>query len=135
MWAWCGEYNDWYSYDAASFPFTVTAPRMSNGEYDSWVLEGNWEDAEIPDELGLPLNYPNPFNANTTISYNLPTGGNVTLDVYNLMGRKVTTLTDGWLKAGKHNIIFDASDYSSGIYFYILTTGDETISRRMTLLK
>ena len=68
----------------------------------------------------LVSSYPNPFNATITITYDLPEALNVNLEVFNIMGQKVATLVDGDNQAGQHTVIRDASNNSSGIYFYIL---------------
>jgi hypothetical protein len=80
-------------------------------------------------------NFPNPFNASTTISYSLSANTDVKLEVYNLMGQKVETLVNGRQTAGFKTIQWDASSYSSGVYFYKLSAGDLTLTKRMTLLK
>ncbi|GEM_PF-2642261 len=85
--------------------------------------------------LYLPNNYPNPFNATTTITFTLPKETSVSLDIYDLLGRKVITLANGEYGAGKHNVVWDATDSPSGIYFYKLTIGNKTFTKRMTLLK
>jgi len=93
------------------------------------------DNAPLPKELSL-WNYPNPFNATTNINYNLLTSGEVSLMIYNLLGQKVATLVDGWMKAGQHTTIWHATDNSSsGVYFYKLTADSKVITRRMTLLK
>ncbi len=79
--------------------------------------------------------YPNPFNASTTIQYTLPVQSNVILDIYDLLGRQLKTLIDEHKQAGVHTITFDASDLSSGVYFYKLQAGDAVETRRMVLLK
>ncbi len=89
----------------------------------------------LPMEIRLYQNYPNPFNATTTISFNIVQTGDVNLSVYNLSGQKIETLVDRNMQAGRHNIIWDASEYSSGLYFYKLTTDGKTFTKRMTLLK
>ncbi|MBD3233834.1 MAG: T9SS type A sorting domain-containing protein [candidate division Zixibacteria bacterium] len=78
---------------------------------------------------------PNPFNAATNITYQLTGAGNVNLAVYNLAGQKVATLEDGFKNAGEHSATWDASNYSSGIYFYKLSVDDRVFTKRMTLLK
>ncbi|MCP4631376.1 MAG: T9SS type A sorting domain-containing protein [candidate division Zixibacteria bacterium] len=89
----------------------------------------------IPDEIELSQNYPNPFNALSSIKYGLPEDSKVCIEVYNLLGQKVEILFDGRQDAGYHSIQWDASNYSSGIYFYKLTTENKTLTKRMTLLK
>jgi len=93
------------------------------------------EVVEIPTSYGLNQNYPNPFNAHTTISYSLPEGSDVTIDIYDIMGRKVTTLVSGYQNAGTHSAIWNANDVSSGVYLYKLTAGNYTETRRCNLLK
>jgi len=89
----------------------------------------------LPSEFGLFQNYPNPFNPTTEIGYNLPYATNVTLEIYNITGQKVATLATGFEEAGQHVVRWDASDYSSGIYLYRLTTNDYRETRKMILLK
>ena len=74
----------------------------------------------LPEKFVLSQNYPNPFNPSTNISYSLPADGNVSLKIYDELGREVSILTDKFQKAGYHNLTFDASQLSSGIYFYRL---------------
>ena len=89
----------------------------------------------IPELFSLSPNYPNPFNASTTIKYTLPEPADITIDIYNLLGRKVETLIDGFQPAGAHSVIWQAEGFSSGIYFYKLTAGDYSQTQRMMLLK
>ena len=99
------------------------------------------QNAVEDDSTNIPTNYltltsyPNPFNATTEIKYYLPTNQNITLDIYDLLGRKVETLYDGRQPAGNHIAIWDASGFSSGIYFCRLTSGGKSKVIRMTLLK
>ena len=80
-------------------------------------------------------NYPNPFNASTAINYQLPVDSHVKLEVYNLIGQKVATLADERQQAGYKSVNWEASGYSSGIYFYKLSAGDKAFIKRMTLLR
>ncbi len=89
----------------------------------------------IPVAYGLPQNYPNPFNASTVIRYNLPTASDITISIYDIRGRKVETLVQGEQQAGYHQIIWDASDHSSGMYFYKIQAGKYAETRKMVLLK
>lgn len=93
-----------------------------------------------PDEFILYNNYPNPFNPNTTISFNMPSANNAILEIYNLLGQKVRELANGFFSAGKHEVIWDGTNsvgtkVSSGIYFYALQSGDVKIIKKMLLSK
>ncbi|MBN2416747.1 T9SS type A sorting domain-containing protein [bacterium] len=84
----------------------------------------------------LNQNYPNPFNSCTTIMYTLERAGTVTINVYNILGQNVKTLFDGFQQAGEHRAVFDASGFSSGIYFYMLYQGEDKIAqKKMVILK
>ncbi len=89
----------------------------------------------IPDKVELHQNYPNPFNPFTIISFDLPVSSEVYLAVYDILGREVTTLKNGSLEAGTHFVSFDASNLSSGVYLYRLTSVNTIISRKLTILK
>jgi hypothetical protein len=80
----------------------------------------------LPEQVSPISNYPNPFNASTTIEYGLPDAGRVRIDVYDLLGRKVETLVEKEKQAGQHNAVWDALDHSSGVYFYRTEAGDFT---------
>ncbi|MBD3402325.1 T9SS type A sorting domain-containing protein, partial [candidate division GN15 bacterium] len=92
-------------------------------------------DLEIPDQIVLHQNYPNPFNPGTEISFSLPEASDVTLEVYNVLGRRVESLIDDRLESGRHSVSWDASSAASGVYLYRLTAGDRTETRKMMLLK
>ena len=87
------------------------------------------------DNFKLEQNYPNPFNPSTTIKFNLPRSTEVRLEVFNTLGQKVSTLVNGRLNAGDHEVEFGASNFSSGIYFYRLTANDINQIRKMVLMK
>jgi hypothetical protein len=89
----------------------------------------------IVDGFQLRQNYPNPFNPATTISFTMGKTANVTLEVYNLLGEKVATLVNGRKSAGEHLVEFEASNFSSGLYFYTLTAGEFKKTRKMVLMK
>ncbi|MCX6122671.1 MAG: T9SS type A sorting domain-containing protein [Ignavibacteriales bacterium] len=88
-----------------------------------------------PLQFSLDQNYPNPFNPTTTIKYQLSQAGHVTLTVFDLLGREVTTLVNEVQNAGAHEITCDAHNHTSGMYFYKLTAGNFTQVKKMTLLK
>ncbi len=83
----------------------------------------------------LNQNYPNPFNPGTTISYELPNSANVTIKVYDVLGNEIKTLVNNNEQAGKHQIYFNASDLSSGVYFYQMHAGNYSEIKKMVLLK
>jgi len=98
----------------------------------SKVVETN---IDLPSKFELAQNYPNPFNPNTVIAYSLPKAGHVTLKVYNALGQEVSTLVNGMVEAGNHNIKFNASGFSSGIYYYRLEADGLIAMKKMMLLK
>ena len=89
----------------------------------------------IPKEYSLHQNYPNPFNPTTTIKYDLPNDGLVQLEVYDILGRRITTLVNEYKSAGSYEHQFDASQLASGVYVYKLQAGDFVSSKKMILLK
>lgn len=93
------------------------------------------ENEVVLNEYKLEQNYPNPFNPSTTISFNLANSGSTSLKIYDVIGNQVVELVNGNLEAGWHKVDFDASKLTSGIYFYTLTSGSFTETRKMTLLK
>jgi hypothetical protein len=89
----------------------------------------------IPTEFALGQNYPNPFNPTTTLRFDLPNAAKVTLGVYDVSGRLVTTLIDGFHQAGSYEAIFDAAGLASGVYIYRMEAGDFIASGKMVMLK
>lgn len=83
----------------------------------------------------LEQNYPNPFNPTTSIRYSLPAAGHVTLKVFDVVGKEVATLVNGYQQTGQYTVTFNASNLSSGMYFYRLETGSVMQTRKMVLLK
>ena len=93
------------------------------------------ENSIVPGEYKLNQNYPNPFNPSTTISFSLPKSEFVTLKVYNVLGKEVATLINKKLDTGNYNELFEApSDLTSGVYFYKLTAGSFSDTRKLTLI-
>jgi len=89
----------------------------------------------LPTAYSLEQNFPNPFNPSTKINFSLPVEGFVTLDVYNSIGQKVATLVNETKTAGTYAVDFDASDLTSGIYFYKISSGNFSETKKMILLK
>ncbi len=88
-----------------------------------------------PIAFSLSGAYPNPFNPTTAISYQLSALSFVNLTVYDVQGRMVAELVNGWRNAGVHEVIFNASGLASGIYLYQMITGDHTANGKMVLMK
>jgi hypothetical protein len=92
-------------------------------------------DAKPPVNYLLTQNYPNPFNAQTTIQYDLTAACDVTISVFDILGRKVGTLVDETQDVGHHQVIWDAANSPSGFYFYRIQAGDFSQTKRALLLK
>jgi photosystem II stability/assembly factor-like uncharacterized protein len=90
---------------------------------------------EVPGDFSLNQNYPNPFNPSTIIKYQIPSNVNVKINVFDVTGKEISTLVNEKQTAGTYEVTFDASNLSSGIYFYRLTAGDYTKTIRMILVK
>jgi hypothetical protein len=89
----------------------------------------------IPNEYSLGQNYPNPFNPSTNIEYSIPKGSDVTLKIYDILGKEVATLVNKQQDAGAYIVTWNASSNSSGVYFYRITAGSFVQTKRMTLTK
>ena len=93
------------------------------------------EIADRPEQVHLEQNYPNPFNHLTQIAFSVPEASKVALNVYNIQGQHITTLVDENISAGRHQVTFDGSNLSSGIYMYRIQVNDKVQTRTMTLIK
>jgi plastocyanin len=111
--------------------------RLKQIDFNGTFAYSNVISAEVgsPNQFELLQNYPNPFNPSTNIKFTLPEGGNVSLKIYNALGQEVSSLVNGFMEAGSHNINFNASALNSGIYFYRLDAGQFSEVRKMTLIK
>jgi len=99
------------------------------------IVTGITENSNIPLEFNLGQNFPNPFNPSTMIGFQLPKEGFVSLVIFNSSGEKVAEPVFGYLAAGEHKIVFNATDLPSGIYLYKLTAGNATATKKMILLR
>ncbi|MBN2424073.1 MAG: T9SS type A sorting domain-containing protein [Calditrichaceae bacterium] len=90
---------------------------------------------DIPDRYALEQNYPNPFNPSTTILLELPEDGKVNLEVFDVNGRRVATLINGFRTAGRYHIDFNGGHLASGVYFYRVVTPNFSAVKRMLLVK
>jgi hypothetical protein len=115
--------------------FSVATKAGSGFRESSYEDFKVYEVIDIPDEFSLAQNYPNPFNPSTKINFKLPVDSDVQLRVFDLLGRHISTLASGELKAGSHTVTFDASNFSSGMYFYQIIAGDFVQVQKMMLIK
>ncbi len=130
------------AFDTAAHPshFNVKAEITIDG-WTYWTdstrltVTGVREEKPLPDAYALGQNYPNPFNPSTTIRYGVPARSHVTLAVFNTLGQHVATLVHREEEAGYHEVVFDASGLSSGIYMYRLTAGEFTDIKRSVLVR
>jgi hypothetical protein len=124
------------------------APGDNDGYFVAFIIASrqltaveNNTASEIPQRVGLSQNFPNPFNPSTTIDYQLPTRGNIQINIYNSIGQQVKTLVDGKTEeAGNNTITWDGrndagSPVSSGTYFYQIRVDDQVQAKKMILLK
>jgi hypothetical protein len=139
---WENKTNQWINasnqvINAANNTITVSQSEVSNFYIiTADKLTGITSDNKsVPDMFSLSQNYPNPFNPSTTIEFSIMNSSIVNLSVYNILGQKVISLLNQAMSAGNHNIKFNASGLSSGIYFYKLTAGSESKIKKMNLLK
>ncbi|TKJ37938.1 hypothetical protein CEE37_13315 [candidate division LCP-89 bacterium B3_LCP] len=129
-------------WDDDSFPFTKLSTGGDGILIENWHNSGeSFEDEAIfasssqPDDLVLIGAYPNPFNPTTVISFELRVASLVTLSIYDISGRKVVELVNGWRDAGTHEVKLDGAGLASGIYIYILNAGELISSGKMVLIK
>jgi hypothetical protein len=139
--------NTWITNDIPDTAYIVVQVTNSNTIFphigSSFIIDdlfyGNATDVvnenSIPNNFELKQNYPNPFNPSTTIGYQLPASGQVTLKVYNILGDEVASLVNEEKPEGSYEVKFDASQLSSGIYFYKLQTGSFIETKKMILLR
>jgi len=111
----------------------ATLVSIDASDYNGSVLQAN-KDFQRPVEFALNQNFPNPFNPTTSIEFSLPGAGKWELGIFNVLGQKVESWK-GEGVAGHYNVEWNADRYASGIYFYRLTSGDLTATRKMVLLK
>ena len=95
----------------------------------------NGRPSPMPGQYALYQNFPNPFNPNTVVRYQIPVNSRVTLKVYDVLGREIVTLVDGEQSAGTHSVFFNAANVASGIYFYRLQAGTYSETKKFTVLK
>jgi hypothetical protein len=110
-------------------------PGQTNVNLNFNLTDVQEDHSAIPSEFNLAQNYPNPFNPSTKISWQSPIGSWQTLKVYNVLGNEVATLVDEYKSAGNYEVEFDASQLTSGIYFYKIQAGSFVETKKMVLLR
>jgi hypothetical protein len=137
-----GMYNAEARWDSSSFTYTklasgngplITDWENSGESFDQTELTGLT--TAIPSQYVTIAANPNPFNPIATLRFSLPQAGKVNLAVFDVQGRLVTTLVEGWRAAGSYEVTFDGSNLTSGVYLYTLTAGQNQASGKMVLLK
>ncbi len=126
---WVANDSEWFNYMSAAI--------RTEGTSLTGIVQTN---TEIPGSFLLEQNYPNPFNPETKIKFGIPDNlngkaSNVKMVVYDLLGRVVSTLVDKELKPGNYEVNWNASDFTSGVYFYKLISNDFTETKKMVLMK
>jgi hypothetical protein len=126
------------AYTGAERNFPVGDLNWYKTKKTEWIAAGGTDvknPEALPTGFTLEQNYPNPFNPSTSIRYTLPIESKVKLEVFDLLGRSVDVLVDDLKPAGFYEVSFDASKFASGVYIYRITTFQNTISKKMLLIK
>ncbi len=129
--------NNYYNFIDKSLSNGKYSYRLKQIDYNGKYNFSNEIEVELLSvlEFSLYQNYPNPFNPTTTIQYQLPQDAKATLKVYDVLGNEVATLVNEYRVAGRYEIDFDASNLSSGIYFYRIQAGNFIETKKMILLR
>lgn len=143
---WCAS-PDFHDGSPVNLPFSQTGTNVSVTvpdllywdmmvvQFDSTFTGIKTSGNGLPRSFVLSQNYPNPFNPQTTISYDVPFATNVSIIVYNVLGQKVADLVNGYTPAGIHQVAFNASGMSSGVYFCVMKADGKLFTTKMVLVK
>ncbi len=113
----------------------ATLKISQSGSQNSPLQNSSINNNQLPSKFSLLQNYPNPFNPTTTFTFALPFAGNTKLTVYDMLGSEIEVVVNEYKQAGTYTVNFDAAKYSSGVYFYTLTSGSFKDTKKMTLVK
>jgi mannan endo-1,4-beta-mannosidase len=127
--------NDVSGISDSSFSYPLDSASVYHIVLQTSMITSVSAPAGLPVDFALYQNYPNPFNPATVIVYQVPADGQVTLKVYDLLGREVTTLVHHFQRIGQYSVTFDASRLASGVYVCSLTSGGHTAAKRMVLIR
>ncbi|UCC79967.1 MAG: T9SS type A sorting domain-containing protein [Candidatus Zixiibacteriota bacterium] len=114
---------------------TISSDVGAYGGGDFELSSSDDEAPEKPGKIGLVRNYPNPFNSQTVVSFYLFEAGDVSIEIFDILGRSIGSLHDSYLEEGHHNIMWDGDDHSGGIYLYSVKGTSFNITKKMLLLK
>ncbi|MFH1734682.1 MAG: T9SS type A sorting domain-containing protein, partial [bacterium] len=135
----CGEDTSTSSFVFAKMDFEeggdAASSWQNSGEDFDDLSDGPGSASIMPETTMLHVAFPNPFNPTTEISYELRVAGSVLLNVYDIQGREVARLVDGYRDVGHHEVTFDGSGLASGVYIYQLNTDEMSASRKFVLMK
>lgn len=132
---------DTYIWHEDHFPFTKLTDGDGGNKVSDWytwgdALEGpGYELMPVPAECGLISAYPNPFNPSTRLTFQLPQDGTASLAIYDIQGREVILLCDGWFTAGTHELTFDGTRLTSGVYFAVFKSAGVRNIQKLMLVK
>jgi len=132
---------EFYDFDGNTIPdMFISVGRVVQPSFITYYYKSNFIPSSVSEQNIIPTfqlyqNFPNPFNPVTTIKYDVPKPGNIELIIYDILGRKVTTLVDKRKQSGRYEVVWDASNAASGIYFYQLRKGNFVDTKKMILLK
>ncbi len=131
-----------YSYKVSNGVWSPSTDKSTGNPVDypfviigSKVLSAVEELSGMPEDFKLSQNYPNPFNPTTTIEFSIAKEGMVNISVFNVLGQKVAELINDVKSVGNYKVNFNASNLTSGVYYYRLTAGNYTITKKMQLIK
>ncbi|MDZ7765393.1 MAG: T9SS type A sorting domain-containing protein [Melioribacteraceae bacterium] len=115
--------------------FAVELLKLTIGVVKGEISDVAPEDGQIPVRFELAQNYPNPFNPSTTINFSIPKASDVTLTIYDALGREVARLVDEQRAPGTYSVDWNAGNQASGIYFYRIATEQNVQVKKMVLVK
>jgi len=121
--------------DANSLNYSADGVIDLIADLDSKPFSINEKELTTPKTYTLGQNYPNPFNPSTTIEYSIPQNSDVSLKIYDMLGKEVASLVSGYKETGTYIVNWDASHLSSGVYFYKLVAGSYILTKKMILSK
>jgi hypothetical protein len=139
-----GEYEPfaegWYPHSGQGTSWSFQVPPggsvVPDEDYATVMVQTGIDDGDaLPMDFSLKQNYPNPFNASTTIKFSLPEASDVSIQIFDILGRHIQTLVSGNQPAGEHSIVWNAGNQPSGVYFYKIQAGNFTDQKSCLLLK